>query len=83
MSVLRKKKFFRKQYKIFESLKEALVIFKGKSLFSLKNVIVMFIYLLTVIPFQPSVLFHIETSHLFCSAKQITGVCMKRNIELK
>ena len=77
MSVLRKKKFFRKQYKIFESLKEALVIFKGNSL------IVMFIYLLTVIPFQPSVLFHIETSHLFCSAKQITGVCMKRNIELK
>ena len=24
-------------------------------------------------PFQRSVEFHIETSHLFCSAKQITG----------
>ena len=27
-------------------------------------------------PFQPSVLFHIRTSHLFCSAKQMTGFYM-------
>ena len=31
------------------------------------------------IPFQPSVAFHIETSHLFSSAKQMTGFYMKRN----
>ena len=28
-------------------------------------------------PFQSSVAFHIETSHLFCSVKQMTGFCMK------
>ena len=33
--------------------------------------------------FQPSVSFHIETSHFFCSAKQMTGFYRKRNIELK
>ena len=27
--------------------------------------------------------FHIETSHLFCRAKQITGFYMKRNTGLK
>ena len=31
---------------------------------------------------QPSVAFHIETSHLFCSAKQKTGFYMKCNIVL-
>ena len=34
-------------------------------------------------PFQPSVAFHIETSHFFCSAKQMTGFYMKRNTGLK
>ena len=34
-------------------------------------------------PFQPSVGFHIETSPLFCSAKQMTGFYMKCNIGLK
>ena len=33
--------------------------------------------------FQPSFAFHIETSHLFCSAKQLTGFYMKRNTELE
>ena len=33
--------------------------------------------------FQPSVVFHIETSHLFCSAKQMTGFYMKHNTWLK
>ena len=33
--------------------------------------------------FQPSVAFHIETSHLFCRAKQMTGFYMKRNTGLK
>ena len=34
-------------------------------------------------PFQPSVVFHIETSHLFCCAKQMTGFYMKRSTRLK
>ena len=34
-------------------------------------------------PFQPSVAFHIGTSHLFCSARQMTGFYMKRNTRLK
>ena len=33
--------------------------------------------------FQPSVAFHIETSHLICSAKQMTGFYTKRNTVLK
>ena len=33
--------------------------------------------------FQPSVAFHVETSQLFCSAKQMSGFYMKRNIGLK
>ena len=37
----------------------------------------------TVNLFQPSVAFLIETSHLFCRAKQITGFYMKRNTGLK
>ena len=32
---------------------------------------------------QPNVAFHIETSHLFCFAKQVTGFYMKRNTGLK
>ena len=28
-------------------------------------------------PFQPSVAFHVETSYLFCCAKQVTGFYMK------
>ena len=31
----------------------------------------------------PCVVFHIETSHLFCRAKQMTGSYMKRNTGLK
>ena len=34
-------------------------------------------------PFQPSVAFHIETSHLFCKAKQVTGFYMKHNTGMK
>ena len=34
-------------------------------------------------PFQPSIAFHMETSHLFCSTKQVTGFCMKTNTGLK
>ena len=34
-------------------------------------------------PFQPSVLFHIETSHLIFSTKQMTGFYMKYNIVLR
>ena len=33
--------------------------------------------------FQPSVLFHIETSQLFCWAKQMAGFYIKRNTRLK
>ena len=33
--------------------------------------------------FQPSVAFHIETSHLFCSANQKTDFYMKLNTGLK
>ena len=34
-------------------------------------------------PFQPIIAFYIETSHLICTANQVTGVYMKRNTELK
>ena len=34
-------------------------------------------------PFQPSVAFHIETSHLICSVKQMTGCYTKRKTGLK
>ena len=34
-------------------------------------------------PFQPSVAFHIVTSHLICNANQMTGFYMKRNNWLK
>ena len=34
-------------------------------------------------PFQPSVAFHIETSHLICSANQMTGFYMKFRTKLK
>ena len=33
--------------------------------------------------FQPSFAFHIETSHLFCSANKMTGFYMKSNTGLK
>ena len=33
--------------------------------------------------FSHSVTFDIETSHLFCRAKQMTGFCVKYNTELK
>ena len=33
--------------------------------------------------FQPNVAFHIETSHLFCFAKKMTGFYMKHNTGLK
>ena len=32
---------------------------------------------------QPSIAFHIESSHLFCCAKQVTGFYMKRNTGMK
>ena len=38
--------------------------------------------LLFIIPFQPSVVFHIETSHLFYSAKHMTNFYVKRNAGL-
>ena len=34
-------------------------------------------------PFQPCVTFHIETSHLICTANQMTSFYMKCNTELK
>ena len=34
-------------------------------------------------PFQPIVSFHIETSHLICSAKQMTDFYMKCNTGLE
>ena len=37
----------------------------------------------TLNPIQPSVVFHIETIHLFCCAKEITGLYMKNNTEPK
>ena len=36
-----------------------------------------------IIPFQPSIAFHIETSHLFWKTKQLTGFYMKRNTGMK
>ena len=35
-------------------------------------------HITSVTPFQPSVVFHIEKSHLSCSAKQLTGFYVKR-----
>ena len=43
----------------------------------------MLLYETTVKPFQPIVAFYIETSHLFCSSKQMTGFYMKCNNRLK
>ena len=34
-------------------------------------------------PFQPIVVFHMETRHLTCTAMQVTGFYMKFNIGLK
>ena len=34
-------------------------------------------------PFEPSVVFHIETSHLICAANAMTGLYMKCNTGLK
>ena len=34
-------------------------------------------------PFQPSVVFHIETSQLLCRAKEITGFLMRCNTGLE
>ena len=34
-------------------------------------------------PFQPSVAFHIETSHLICNANQMTGFYIECNTGLK
>ena len=36
-----------------------------------------------VSPFQPSVAFHLEISHLICTANQVTGFYMKCNTGLK
>ena len=40
-------------------------------------------FLFSLKPFQPSVAFYVETSHLICSANQVNGVCMKCNTGLK
>ena len=37
---------------------------------------------LIVNPFQPSVAFHVETSHLFSTANQMTGFYMKSSTDL-
>ena len=34
-------------------------------------------------PFQPNTAFHIKTSHLICTANQMTGFYMKCNTGLK
>ena len=34
---------------------------------------------ISIVPFQGGVAFYIETSHLFCSAKQMTGFYTKCN----
>ena len=44
-----------------------------------KNRLIVFLFSIFN-PFQLSIVFHIETSHLFCSAKEIIGFNMKRNI---
>ena len=41
------------------------------------------VYLFALNPFQPSVAFHIETSHLICKANEMNGFCMKCNTGLK
>ena len=41
------------------------------------------VHLKRIRPFQPSVAFHIETNHLFSSAKQVTGFYMKCNTGMK
>ena len=58
-------KFFKKDY-------NSCLILSMKLSFSKNN-------LKTLNPFQFSVTFHIETSHLFCRAKQMTGFYMKHN----
>ena len=45
--------------------------------------VLFYIHLHEFKPFQPSVVFHIEASHLLCSAKQMTGFHMKCNARLK
>ena len=41
------------------------------------------IHQIRISPYQPKVAFHIETSHLFCSAKQMIDFYMKHNTRLK
>ena len=36
-----------------------------------------------VAPYQSSVAFYIDTSHLICTANQMTGFCLKCNTGLK
>ena len=45
----------------------------------MQHLLTFFIIYYYINPFQPSVAFPIETSQLFCSAKQMTGFYMKRN----
>ena len=40
-------------------------------------------YLYFINPFSPSVTFHIETRHLICSVKQMTGFYIKHNFGMK
>ena len=47
------------------------------------KVLLHYVDLVRIYPFQTSVAFHIETSRLFCRAKQMIGFYMKRNTELK
>ena len=60
------------------SWKKALLIKKRVSLNL--NMIIIYKY---VNPYRPSVVFHIETSHLFCRAKEMTGFYIKHNTGLK
>ena len=39
--------------------------------------------IISINPSEPSVTFHIKTSHLICSAKQMTGIYMRSNFQLK
>ena len=63
-----------------------------------KDIVYLYIYLAMIVimeciiylntishfdPFQPSVSFHTETSHLFCVTKQMTGFYMKCNTKPK
>ena len=63
----------------FKSMEEACENVYKRILYSVKKLWVQAL----IMPFQPCVAFHIEPSHLFCTAKQVTCFYMKRNTGLK